>query len=70
MALGKPFAQSLVLGDMLVAKLVVETASSSGDALGLPFGVDVTGLTSGESVGGSDGLSDAALLLSFSLRTR
>ena len=61
------WAQSVILGDGLVAKDVVETASSKGDASGGPFEEAFVGFSSGESRGGGDGRGEGPFGLSFGL---
>lgn len=66
MPAGAPFVHSFMLGDVLVANDVVETASSKGDAPGWPFD-GIMGLSSGECTGGEDGLGEGPFGLSFGL---
>jgi len=67
MPAGPPLAQSFMLGDMLVANEVVDTASSRGDAPCRPFAEGYEGLISGLWRGGGEGLGEGPLGLSFGL---
>ena len=68
MPTGVPFVQPFKLGDMLVAKDVVETASSIGDgAAGGPFEGGDEGFKSGDGRKGSEGVGEGAFGLSFGL---
>jgi hypothetical protein len=52
---GAPLVQSFMLGDVLVAREIVETASSRGEAAGGPFVEVYEGFRSGDWRGGGGG---------------
>jgi hypothetical protein len=56
-----------MLGDALVAKEVVETASSRGDARDGPFEEGYEGFSSGDWKEGGEGTGEGPLGLSFGL---
>jgi hypothetical protein len=62
MPAGTALDHSLVLGELLVAKDVVETASSSGEAYGMSLEVDTAGFISGDRTGGGERLSEEGFL--------
>lgn len=64
---GPPLVHSFMLGDILVANEVVDTASSMGDAAVGPFEGGYEGFRSGDWRGGGEGLGDGPLGLSFGL---